>query len=112
MQYSDIDSILQPWAAQRRLHVATMHRDDKVRSMSIVDDAGDTYQLFVDSAGGAVSVGLVLSSRAGKRTSSREARRFDFRQTVPAAQLSSALDVAWQRLHTWIEEAGHTRRPA
>jgi len=80
--------------------------------MSIVDDAGDTYQLFVTPSAAAVSVGVVLSSRAGKRASSREARSFDFRQSVPGAQLSSALDAAWLRVHTWIAEAGHTRTPA
>ena len=80
--------------------------------MSIVDDAGDTYQLCVDPAAEAVSVGVVLLSRAGQRTSSREARSFDFRQSVPAAQLSSALDAAWQRVHTWIAQSGHTRTPA
>lgn len=112
MQYSELDTILQPWAAQRRLLVATRYRDEEVRSMSIVDDAGDTYQLCVDPTAGAISVGVVLLSRAGRRTPSRDARSFDFSQSVPAAELSSALDAAWQRVHTWIAQAGHTRTPA
>jgi len=109
MQYSDLDPILQPWAGLRRLHVATLHRDDEVRFMSIVDDAGDTYQLFVAPEAAAVSVGVVLSSRAGKRLSSREARSLEFRQSVPSEQFASALDAAWQRVQTWIAQAGHTR---
>ena len=46
MRYSDIDPILLPWAATHFLHVQTRHRDEEIRSMAVVDDAADTYQLY------------------------------------------------------------------
>lgn len=122
MRYSDIDAILKPWAASRSLHIFTEHKEEEVRIMIIVDDAGDTYHLYAgpdpedpnypDTR--LASVGVSLAQRGNKKYHAfyRERRRFSFAQTVPLSQLSAALDASWQRLHEWIAEAGHTRTPA
>jgi hypothetical protein len=119
MRYSDIDQVLQPWAAERPLHIYTEHKDEEVRVMAIVDDAGDTYHLYAgpDPKDPAYPnsllavVGVTLSRRGGKNHQAfvRERRRFTYEQSVSLAELSSGLDSAWQRVQQWITEAGHTR---
>jgi hypothetical protein len=39
--YNFVDPILMPWARRHGLHVYKLHRDDHVRSISIVDRLGD-----------------------------------------------------------------------
>ncbi len=41
MNYAAIDKILTPWLKLHGLHVFTMYREDEVRSIDVVDDAGD-----------------------------------------------------------------------
>jgi hypothetical protein len=84
--------------------------------MEVVDDLGDTYQLFAapecdDSR--AITVGAGLIKRGTKKhTFTREMRNFDFRKKVFIDDLSLGLDTAWEQIHLWIEQSGHTRTPA
>ncbi len=87
--------------------------------MSIVDDSGDTFQLYAgpdpkdsnypDSE--SAVVGVTLSKRGDKKYHAfyRERMKYTYEMSVSLSQLSSALDDAWSRLHDWIKEAGHTR---
>ena len=119
MRYSDIDPILMPWAASHSLHVYTEHHNEPVRVMAVVDDSGDEYQLYAgpDSEdsnypdGERAIVGVSLSKRGNKNHHAfyRERMRFTFHQAVPLSGLSGALDEAWQRVHEWISQSGHTR---
>lgn len=110
MSYAAIDPILLPWAARHKLHVMMEYKEDEVRSISIVDDAGDVYDLFVESPDehGLVKIGVGLQSRAGRHTLHRERRRFTM--TSKAQPLEAALESALERIHEWIAEAGHTRQ--
>ena len=122
MRYSDIDPVLMPWAASHSLHVHTEHHDEPVRVMAVVDDAGDQYQLYAgpdpkDSNYPDTKLALVgvsLSKRGNKNHHAfyRERMRFTFQQLVPLSDLSRALDEAWQRVHEWISESGHSRSNA
>jgi hypothetical protein len=110
-----MDPILTPWAAARGLYVATRHHNFEVRSMPVVDDSGDIYQLFATPElddPHAVIVGAALIKRGTKKhTFSRERRNFDYRTKVSLDELESGLDTAWKHVQLWIEQAGHTRTP-
>jgi hypothetical protein len=122
MRYSDIDVVLLPWAASRSLHIYTRHQDEEVRIMSIVDDSGDSYQLYAgpdpkdpkypDSKHAVIGVSLSKRGNKNHHAFHRERLRFTFEQSVSLLQVSDSLDAAWQRVHDWIVEAGHTRTPA
>jgi len=43
MNYADIDKVLTPWSKRLGLHVITKYRDEEVRSIDVVDDAGGRY---------------------------------------------------------------------
>ena len=115
VRYPELDPILQPWALRHGLMFATRYRDDEVRSMEVVDDFGDSYQLFAAPEfddPGAITVGAGLIKRGTKKhTFNRERRDFDFRKKVFIEELSLALDSAWEKIQFWIEQSGHTRNP-
>ena len=83
--------------------------------MEVVDDLGDTYQLFAAPEFGdprAITVGAGLIKRGTKKhTFSREMRNYEFRKKVIIDELSLALDSAWEQIQIWIEQSGHTRNP-
>ena len=122
MRYSDIDPVLLPWATSHSLHVHTRHHDEDVRTMAIVDAAGDTYHLgvgpdpkdpnFPDTKLAIVVVSLHQRGNKKHHAFFRERQRFTFQQLVPLVRLSAALDEAWQRVHEWISQSGHSRSNA
>ena len=111
IRYADLDPTLLPWAARHGFHVTTEHHDEEIRTVAVVDDAGDAYQIFAgpNGDGELVDVGAALCRRAGRHAFFRERRRFLFRQSVPLAQLSTALDAMLELVGVWITQAGHTR---
>lgn len=110
-QYSTIDPVIQRWSAQHDLHVSTRYRDEEVRVASVVDDAGDTYRIAVTPIADVVAVDTTLDHRASRRVSSQERKQFVFAQRVESAQLPTALETAFERIRSWIAQAGHTRTP-
>ena len=106
MRYSQIDPILVPWAKTHGLFVATQFKDEEVRSIQIVDDAGDSYGMWVDvpQADGSVTVAI-----AEHGAPSRKIRRQTF--TTRVAELGQTLDSAYAVAESWIRERGHTRTP-
>src|SRR4051812_47427395 len=107
--YADLDPILAAWAAQRGLHISTRARDEEVRAASVVDDAGDTYQIWITPSDGAVAVDAALLRRAVGRTPSRIRDSFVFHEVASRSQVRLALDAAFDQVCSWIAQTGHTR---
>ena len=109
MPYTQIDPVVVPWAETHGLFVATRFKDDEVRSIQIVDDAGDSYGLWISDAAedGLVSVGIAEHTVGGSRPSSRKVRKQTFSTTVP--ELGHALESAYALVESWMREKGHTR---
>jgi hypothetical protein len=100
--YSAIDAALPGWLAGHGLHVLTEHRDDEVRIVPVVDDAGTTFQIWFDPAGGDIDVHAWAP--AGDP-------RMRWAKTVRTSDLPMALVEVWSVVDRWIGELGHTRTP-
>ena len=111
MRYSQIDPVLFPWARTHGLHVYTECRDDEIRSIDIVDDAGDSYALGVSSPrdDGAVSVWVSEQRVGGQAVTSRKIQSETFTTTV--AELEHTLERAYRHAESWISDRGHMRTP-
>ncbi len=48
MSFQAVDSILGTWARKHGLSIATVYRDEEVRSIELVDRRGDRYQIWID----------------------------------------------------------------
>jgi hypothetical protein len=48
MKFSDFDEILENWSKQIGLITLKQYQDNEVRSWEIVDDDGNTYQIWIE----------------------------------------------------------------
>jgi hypothetical protein len=105
MTYVDVDKILLPWLKRYGLHVFTMHHEEEVRSIDVVDDAGERYQLWLSrpDAFGVVQV-FVWNYKSRRKRKSKE-----YESTL--SDLEEALEDAYSEIMDWVNEAGHTRTP-
>ena len=101
MNYAEIDKVLTPWSKRHGLHVFTKYRDEEVRSIDVVDDAGDRYQIWI-------------SESANSGTAKVSAWNYkDKKKTVESSfpDLEQALEELYSEVMQWVVQAGHTRTP-
>jgi hypothetical protein len=101
MNYVEVDKALRPWLKHHGLHLLTTHRDQEVRSIDVVDDAGARYQIWISGADDAEKV----------RVSA-----WDFKHKKKVfessfGELDQVLEDAYSEVAEWIDQAGHTRTP-
>jgi hypothetical protein len=101
MSYVEIDPILDAWTRRNGLHVFMQYRDEEVRSVHIVDDTGDEYQLWLTP--------LALEHNWTVAVTNNKGKHLDV--SARADELESALEKALTAVNRWITEAGHTRTP-
>src|SRR5687767_10423758 len=107
MTFSEIDSVLVPWASRRQMQISTQYKDEEVRSMLLVDDQGDTYQLWVDRTD-PLRVGYMLHDSAAGRVPSRVLKQYTGRLSCEISELESTLDRAVDQINFFISSRGHT----
>jgi hypothetical protein len=101
MKYEDLDPVLREWASNHGLHVFTKDRDWETRSIQIVDDSGEVYQL-----------GLFLRDEDVQLSvSSRKNKNFRESYTCRLDELEKTLQAAYQQVIDWIEFYGNRRTP-
>jgi hypothetical protein len=105
----EIDSILLPWAKEQVLYVMTEYKDEEVRSITVVNDFGDEFQIYLapdtDNEETKVIVGADLLQLGGKKHSyHRERKKFHFREAVSLADLEAVLNRALQLTGEWTLE--------
>ena len=100
MTYRDLDPGLSAWCPRHGLYVITRDRDCEARAMTVVDDAGSTYDLWLEPlADGRVKV--AATDNRGQRAV-RECTLSD---------LGSTLESVYAEVESWIAAVGHTRTP-
>jgi hypothetical protein len=48
MTFDDIDPVIEPWSAERQVHLFRRYRDDEVRSWEIVGASGQRSQIWIE----------------------------------------------------------------
>lgn len=105
MSYDDIDPILLRWLKRHGLRVFTRARDYEVRSIDVVDDAGDRYQLAVSEPNESGK----LTVFAGNYLRKRKQKRVEYSSNV--SDLERTLEEAYWQIMEWVAQEGHTRTP-
>jgi hypothetical protein len=105
MTYADVDKILLPWLKRYGLHVFTMHREDEVRSIDVVDDAGDRYQIAISPPDAFEMIQVIAANNKSRRK--RKSQEYE----CTLSDLERALEEAYSQIMNWVNEAGHTRTP-
>ena len=94
-----VDTLLKEFCDRYGLHVHTRYRDEEVRSISVVDDSGVRYQIWLDDS----TSDLVV------KTSDNRSKSYSAFSTESG--LAHALENAYNAVLAWIEAAGNTRTP-
>ena len=105
MSYAAVDKILTPWLKRHGLHVFTLYREDEVRSIDVVDDAGDRYQIAVSEPDESERVRVF----AGNLKSKRKRKSREYESTL--SDLERVLEEAYSQIMEWVREEVHTRTP-
>jgi hypothetical protein len=105
MNYAEVDKILLPWLKRYGLHVFTMHREDEVRAIYVVDDAGESYQIWISPPDESQRVRVF----AGNNKSRRKKKSKEYETIL--SDLERTLEVAYSQIMGWVSEAGHMRTP-
>ena len=105
MSYAAIDKILTPWLKRHGLYVFTLYREDEVRIIDVVDDAGDRYQISISEPDESERVRIF----AGNLKSKRKRKSREYESTL--SELERVLEEAYFQIMEWVNQEGHTRTP-
>ncbi len=100
--FQEADKILYPWSKKYGLQISTKYKEVEVRSIGIVDDSGNIYQLWLDLAdeGEEITVNIF------------QQRPRNIRSFICHLQnLEETLEDAYRQINDWISERGNTRTP-
>jgi hypothetical protein len=100
-RYALVDAALETWGRRHGLYVIMRHRDDEVRSVSVVDDAGTEYQVFLSAPNDAGRLTVTAVRSAGEPLAAT--RECDL------PDLPVALEDIYGLVISWIRRAGHSR---
>ena len=95
-----VDAVLMPWLKRNTLYVYKWLRDDPVRMIDVVDDAGNTYHINISPPDVAGMMRIIVSG-SGQRN--------DFEASL--LDLEQVLDKSFFQILGWIKQAGFTRTP-
>jgi len=101
-RYFRIDRLVQEWAKKVGLHPQYNYKDEKVRSLSVVDDTGNTYQIWIETIKWRrlkVSTTNNISGRKRKYWSKK----------CKISKLTQVLFETYGVTENWILESGNTR---
>jgi hypothetical protein len=103
MEYSKIDPVISSWAKEYGLHVGTKYKGEDIRSITIVDDSGNTYGVWISEPDkdNRITVGAASRSNTNEKINLK----------VTVSELSTALVDVYNRVISWIESSGNTRTP-
>lgn len=105
MSYAAVDKILMPWLKRHGLHVSKLHREDEVRAIEVVDDAGDRYQIWISPPDESERVRIF----AGNLKSKRKRKSSECESSL--SDLERALEESYSQIMEWVNQEGHTRTP-
>ena len=99
-----IDAALPPWLARHGLSLETVYRDHPIRSVTLVDDAGEIYTIWFMPGAGETEIRAQYRPR-------KHADRRSWSGVYSDSALAAGLEDAYDAVLSWIKERGHTRTP-
>jgi len=93
------DEGLACFRSRHGLFVKRNYKEAEVRSISIVDDQGAAYQIWLESLA------------EGWRVTASDNRQNSHSVDAGSGQVSDALEQCYEAILRWIRSTGHTRTP-
>ena len=99
-----IDKIVKAWAPNYGLNLQTIYKDENVRSIAVVDDSGNVYQIWIEQ----LKRGRVRVS-SSNNLSGKKSKNWTRKTRI--SKLDRALDRAYDKVSDWIQKSGNSRNP-
>jgi len=99
---SKIDAILSSWAKRTNTSIQTNYKDENVRSFSLVDDAGNSYQIWVNILSRKRLEINISNNKTGNE------KKY-WRKKTSISRLNEVLYLAYAKIEKWIEQSGNRR---
>ena len=99
---SKIDRIVNDWSNKVGLHTQNKYKDEQVRSLNLVDDSGNKYQIWIETL-----KWRRLKINATNNLSGRKRKYWN--KKCKASNLTKVLFEAYGVTEQWILESGNTR---
>ncbi len=97
-----IDRIIKDWARKVGLHPQYNYKDEKVCSLSVVDDSGNSYQIWIDP--------LKWRRIKVSATNNKNGRKRKFwNKKCKISNLTKVLFEAYGVTEQWISKSGNSR---
>ncbi|CAB1080774.1 hypothetical protein D1AOALGA4SA_8450 [Olavius algarvensis Delta 1 endosymbiont] len=102
IKYEDLDQYIEPFLIKYGLHVYKISaHDTSIRSIDVVDDSGDVYQINITINENNISIGIWDKKVDGKgKTSNCKISSFE-----------NKLTKAYEKIEDWITSSGKSRTP-
>lgn len=99
MGYALIDSAINEWVSKNRLHLYTSYREEEVRSVEIVSERGDRFQIWIDPPKAEI---------VGVHVWDYKRRRVDLEGNLTT--LPATLDVAHETVMRWTGDREQAKK--
>ena len=106
-EFEKVDSILETWAKKFGLHIYKVHQEEEVRVVSVVDDSGEQYSIWIHPLPDElyeVSCAWSLGKKVERKRVTKQ-----WKTVSSVADLSNELERAYETVDLWIRENDHTR---
>ena len=101
-RYHKIERIIEDWSKKVGLHQQYEYKDEKVCSINVVDDAGNTYQIYIET--------LKWGRLKIKATNNKSGRKRKFwSKKCKTSTLTKVLFETYGVIEQWIFESGNSR---
>ena len=101
-RYFKIDRIVQDWAKKVGLHTQYEYKDEKVRTLSVIDDAGNKYQIWIETLKWRRIKVSATHNKNGRK-------RKVWNKKCKISNLTKVLFEAYGVTEQWISESGNSR---
>ncbi len=99
---SRINQIIENWAQKVGLILQQEYKDEKVRSLKVMDDSGNTHQIWIESLKWRRLKVNVSNNKNGRQ------RKF-WSKKCKVSNLTKVLFEAYGVVEQWISDSGNTR---
>jgi hypothetical protein len=99
--FRQVDYLLNKWLPKYGLTIATQYKDEKVRSISVVDDNGNSYQIWIDP--------IKLNQIVVNASSLKNMKKESWKTETDLNDFEQTLNKAYSEIEKWITDKGNAR---
>ncbi len=99
--FGQVDYVLNKWIPKYGLTIGTKYKDEKVRSISVVDDNGNSYQIWIEP--------IKLNQIKVNASYPQNIKTESWKTQTDLNDFENILNEAYSEIEKWITEKGNTR---